>query len=93
MNAKVATEVKKHFRVADGTISLTGAAKKWFLIACNEAITGYATTLRAHLLASPEHGIFACPNISKETKNAIRADKEENPQQYKEGTSSQFWSL
>ena len=28
MNAKVADEVKKHFRIADSTISLTGVAKK-----------------------------------------------------------------
>ena len=48
MDSKVADAVKKHFRLADGVISLTGGAKKWECLACKKLITGSATKLKAH---------------------------------------------
>jgi hypothetical protein len=59
MNAKVANEVKKHFKIADSTISLSGGAKKWVCTGCKKVITGSATKLKAHLLAIPGHGVSA----------------------------------
>ena len=44
MDVKVANEVTKHFKVADG-ICLTGGSKKWQCIACEKVITGSATKL------------------------------------------------
>ena len=75
----MADEVKKHFRVADGTISVTGGAKKWICIPCKKPITGSATKLRAHLLGTPGLGVAACPDVSEDAKNAIRAAEQENP--------------
>jgi hypothetical protein len=37
--------------------------------------------------------VSAYPDISEEAKNANRAAEEENPQQEKEGVSSERWSL
>ena len=71
-------EVKKHLSVADGTISLTGGAKKWICIPYKKPITGSATKLRAHLLGTPGLGVAACPDISEDAKNAIRAAEQEN---------------
>jgi hypothetical protein len=90
MDAKVAAEVKKHFRVADGTISLTGGAEKWICIACNKAITGSATKLRAHCLASPGHGVSACSDRNEDAKNAIRAAEEENLSNKRQEPASSF---
>lgn len=69
MDSKVADEVKKHFKVADGTISLTGGAKKWKCIACKKQITGSATRLKAHLLGVSGHNVAACREVSEDAQN------------------------
>ncbi len=79
MDAKVAGEVKKHFRRAEGAISVTRGAKKWECIACKKIITGSATKLKAHLLGLPGLGVAACPDISTDAKDAIIAAEEEKP--------------
>lgn len=79
MDVKVANEVKKHFKVADGTISLTGGSKKWQCIACEKVITGSATKLRAHLLAITGFNVAACKLISKDAQIAIRDVEAEHP--------------
>ena len=75
----MADEVKKHFRAADGTISLTGGAKKWIYIPCKKPITGSATKLRAHFFGTSGLGVAACPDVIEDAKNAIRAAEQENP--------------
>ena len=77
MDAKVADEVKKHFRPAEGAISTTGGAKKWNCLACKKVITGSATKLKAHLLGTPGCGVAACPDVSEGAKSAIIAACEE----------------
>ena len=64
MDAKVADEVKKHFSTAEGTISLTGGAKKWICIPCKKTITGSATKLRAHLLTIYKSSLPRCCSCS-----------------------------
>jgi hypothetical protein len=90
MDAKVADEVKKHFSTAEGTISLTGGAKKWICIPCKKPITGSATKLRAHLLGTPGCGVAACPNVSEDAKNAIRAAEQENPSNKRKESAPSF---
>ena len=79
MNSKVADEVKKHFKVADSTISLTGGAKKWVCTLCQKVITGSATKLKAHLLSTSGQGVAGCLKVSDDAKNAIRGAEEGNP--------------
>ena len=91
MDAKVANEVKKHFSTAEGTISLTWGAKKWICIPCKKPITALAIKLRARLLGTSGCGVAACPNVSKDAKNTIRAAEEKNFS--KQETSFPLWSL
>ena len=79
MDAKVANEVNKYFKVADSTISVSGGAKKWICTICKKPITGSATKVKAHLLATSGQGVSACPKVSQGVKNAINSAEEENP--------------
>lgn len=90
MNAKVSEEVRKHFKLADGTVSLRGGAKKWLCIACNKIITGSATKLRAHILGIGGHNVAACSEASEDAQNAIRAVEQEHPANTGKAPASSF---
>ena len=45
MHPRVAIEVKKHFKPADGNVSKDGGAKKYCCRACKKVLTGSATKL------------------------------------------------
>ena len=90
MDSKVAGEVKKHFRPAEGAISVTGGAKKWECIGCKKIVTGSATKLKAHLLGHTGFGVATCPNISSDAKKAIIAAEEETPSLKRKEASSSY---
>ena len=90
MDSKVAGEVKKHFRPAEGAISVTGGAKKWECIACKKIVTGSATKLKAHLMGHTGFGVAACHNVSSDAKNAIIAAEEETPSLKRKEPSSSY---
>ena len=79
MDNRIAIEVKKYFKVADGTISLTGGAKRWNCLFCKKTITGSATKLRAHLLGVRGANVAACVDVPDDTQNAIRGLEAEHP--------------
>ena len=90
MDQKVAVEAKKHFPLADGLVNPTGGAKKWCCNFCKKVFIGSATKLKAHLLGISKHGVAACPKVSEDAKNGIKAAETENPSNKRKEPAGSF---
>ena len=90
MDQKVSGHLQKYFKLADGTISQTGGAKRWICTLCGKVFIGSATKQRAHLLGLTWKGIAACPSISEDAVTAITAAEAENPSNKRKEPASSF---